>query len=134
MNETEWRSVRLACRMGGESRAAELRIRADTIDPDLWQLQPDGSYRHGQLEAFALQWLADQCELRIWTNDGDAEPSLFAVRTPAESDKPDVQAARKATRNTTARTRERRLCRRCDGELEEPLEDWQHPADAWRNQ
>jgi hypothetical protein len=132
MKHERWWSVRLACRMGGESRAAELKIRADTINPDLWQLQPDGSYRHAQLEAFALQWLANQCELRIWTNDGAAGLPLFAVRTPAESHKPDVQTATEATRNTTARTHSRQLCRRCNGELSEPLEERQQRLDAWR--
>ena len=132
MIEPQWRSVRLACRLGDETRAAELKIRTDTIDPTLWRLEPDGSYRHEQLEAFGLAWLADQTELRLWTDDRNAEPQLFALRMPAESNCPDVQAATKRTRNTTGRTHSRHFCWRCNGELEEPLEDWQERADSWK--
>ena len=126
------RRVKMACRLGDETRAAEVRIRTDTINAADWRLQPDGTSRHEQLEAFALQWLADQCELRLWTDDVHAGPQLFALRSPAESNAEDVEAARERTRNTTKREPvPPRICPEC-GEDAARREPWQQGPDSWK--
>ena len=135
MNEQpEYRSVRLACRLGAETRAAEIKIRTDTINAEAWQLQPDGTYTHEQLEQLAREWVLSQLELRVWTSDG-AGPQLFALQLPGESVSEIVNAAHEHTRDTTRRESPPGTGSVCPECLEERNRraPWEGPADSWKS-
>ena len=125
------RRLRMAIRLGSETRSGEIHLRADSIDPTKWRQKPDGDFSHSELESLCRAWALDQLELRIWTGDRDAGLHLFHRSGPAESTNPLLLAARARTVDTTKST-EQKLCECCRAELTEEHAPWQSPADAWR--
>jgi len=128
------RRVKMACRLGNETRVAEVKIRTDTINAEAWQLQPDGTYTHEQLEQLAREWVLSQLELRVWTSDGSG-PRLFALTLPGESASGIVNAATEHTRDTSRRQPppgKGAVCPEC---LEERNrgQPWEGPADTWKS-
>ena len=133
MTEPTWRRVRMCLALGGERRVTEVQIRADTIPADGWRLLEDGTWAHDALTAYARQWALDQLEVRAFTPRDGGSQTYFNLDTPHSAEQPAVQRASENTRTPPSPPTPEQLCDRCGGELEEPLEDWQQPADAWRH-
>ena len=130
--QPESRRLRMALKLGSESRASEVRILADSLDPNGWTLCVDGTYTHEQLEELALAWLADQCEFRVWTSD-ESGPQLFRLWQPGESTEGPVRAATEHTHDTSNRTPQPgRICPECLEERNRRA-PWEGPADSWKS-
>ena len=132
--QPESRRLQMALKLGSETRSSELQILTDSIDPDGWTIQPDGTYRHAQLEALAREWALDALELRLWTSDS-TEPQLFALELPGESASEIVTAAHEHTRDTSRREPPPGTGSVCPECLEERnrRQPWEGPADSWKS-